>query len=117
MHTVLSWLIACLPDKKSACVASAGMASQRRNHHPVQSINVLSRSALRFSNRRNGQHHTHDEPGIKAKVKSPDYVKAMSAAVQSRLREREQGADKKLFTAELGKVDRELQNASRACWM
>jgi hypothetical protein len=49
--------------------------------------------------------------GIKAKVTAPAYIKAMSAAVRTKLRQREQGADKKLFAAELSKVDRELGNA------
>ena len=49
--------------------------------------------------------------GIKAKVTAPAYVKAMSAAVRARLRQQEQGADKKLLASELSKVDRELGNA------
>ena len=48
---------------------------------------------------------------IKAKVMAPAYVKAMSAAVRTKLRERDQGAEKKMLAAELAKVERELGNA------
>jgi hypothetical protein len=49
--------------------------------------------------------------GIKAKVTSPPYIKAMSAAVRAKLRDREQRGDKRALAAEIGRVERELGNA------
>lgn len=45
MHTVLSWLIARLPDKKSAHVASAGMASNDSSHQRFRGFFLLASSA------------------------------------------------------------------------
>jgi hypothetical protein len=44
-------------------------------------------------------------------VTAPEYVKAMAGAVRRKLREREEGADKKALSSELVRVDRELGNA------
>jgi site-specific DNA recombinase len=49
--------------------------------------------------------------GIKATLTSRAYIKAMSAAVRGKLREREQGTDKKALAAEIARVERELRNA------
>jgi hypothetical protein len=49
--------------------------------------------------------------GIKRTVSSPKYVKAVAAAVRAKLRDREQGSDRKLIAAELTRVEREIGNA------
>lgn len=49
--------------------------------------------------------------GIKAKVTEPDYVKAIAATFRAKLRQHEQGDDKRTVTQELARTERELQNA------
>lgn len=94
---------------KCACCGSSYSMRNDRNYGCAGYVRGLDCTQGRVLSRRKAE--TGLLAGIKAKVTRPEYIKAMTAAVRARLREREQGADKKLLAAELAKVDRELGNA------
>lgn len=94
---------------KCACCGSSYSMRNDRNYGCAGYVRGLDCTQGRVLSRRKAE--TELLAGIKAIVTAPKYIKAMSAAVRARLREREQGADKKLYAAELAKVERDLQNA------
>ncbi len=94
---------------KCACCGSSYSMRNDRNYGCAGYVRGLDCTQGRVLSRRKAE--TELLAGIKATVTSPEYVKAMAAAVRVRVREREQGTDKKLFAAELAKVERELGNA------
>lgn len=94
---------------KCGCCGSSYSMRNDRNYGCAGYVRGLECTQGRVLSRRKAE--TELLAGIKAKVTAPEYVKAMTAAVRVKLREREQGADKKLLAAELAKTEREIQNA------
>jgi site-specific DNA recombinase len=94
---------------KCACCGSSYSMRNDRNYGCAGYVRGLDCTQGRVLSRRKAE--TELLAGIKAKVQSPEYIKAMAVAVRSRLRALDQGADKKAIAAEHAKVDRELGNA------
>src|SRR5262249_14483731 len=94
---------------KCSCCGSSYSMRNDRNYGCAGYVRGLECTQGRVLSRQKAE--TKLLEGIKAKATSPEYVKAMSAAVRSKLREREQGADRKTLTTELARVERELNNA------
>lgn len=94
---------------KCACCGSSYSMRNDRNYGCAGFVRGIDCTQGRVLSRQKAE--TNLLAGIKSKVTAPAYVRYITAGVRAKLRQREQGDDKKLLVAELAKVDRELGNA------